>query len=174
MKKTGYLFPSFPGPRADRWVISHLAAGVFPELSSRAAGPQRTDPSLLDPVPCFPKGVRALASGPCRARQVVQRSVGLSVHDSYPVSCQNGAGGLTVRHHQVAGGLGSPCCKERLVRGASPRTDVAAPACDVVSALPPGWAQTARALTFCCCSFQTPMEFYNCERKPLFFRRRPH
>lgn len=84
MKKTGYLFPSFPGPRADRWVISHLAAGVFPELSSRAAGPQRTDPSLLDPVPCFPKGVRALASGPCRARQVVRRSVGLSVHDSYP------------------------------------------------------------------------------------------
>lgn len=132
--------------------------------------------SLLEPTSCFPKGIRALASGPRGAWWVVGGPVGSCVCDPNLICCRSGA--------KEAHGRRLSTCRERLLfsgrRGAGQRADgpewrggLLARGAPSQPCLPYRFRR-ARNFTLCCCLFQTPLEFHNCERRSLFFGGRPY
>ena len=130
---------------------------------------------------CFPEGLRALASGPHWAWQVVCGSMGLFVYDSCPIYCQNGvaeAQDPQTSDHQ-AGQMAfqmvrkARACWERLLffwrREAQPRNSFPQTASlwYSVLTLPPVQAQTGENFTFCCCLFfRHPWSFLTVKGNP--------
>lgn len=91
----------------------------LPVPPSGGGGHPGKNVSLLEPTSCFPKGIRALASGPRGAWWVVGGPVGSCVCDPNPICCRSGA--------EEAHGRRLSTCRERLLlsgsRGAGQRAD---------------------------------------------------